>query len=79
MLKVIPINEDGELLMDEFEKLLSSKTKIVSIVHASNALGTVNPVKKIINAAHKIGAVVLVDGAQSSVHLDILLQYPRSR
>jgi len=74
ILKVIPINEDGELMMDEFEKLLSSKTKIVSIVHASNALGTINPVKKIINAAHKAGAVVLLDGAQSSVHLDIDVQ-----
>ncbi|MEJ0102731.1 MAG: cysteine desulfurase [Bacteroidota bacterium] len=74
ILKVIPINEDGELMMDEFEKLISDKTKIVSIVHASNALGTINPVKKIINAAHKAGAVVLVDGAQSSVHLDIDVQ-----
>ena len=73
-LKVIPINEEGELLMDEFEKLLSDKTKLVSIVHASNALGTVNPVQKMINAAHKAGAVVMVDGAQSSVHLDIDVQ-----
>lgn len=70
-LKVIPINEEGELLMDEFEKLLSEKTKLVSIVHVSNALGTINPVKTIINKAHRAGAVVLVDGAQSSVHLDI--------
>jgi cysteine desulfurase/selenocysteine lyase len=60
--------------MDEFEKLLTEKTKIVSIVHASNALGTVNPVKEIIQAAHKKGAVVLIDGAQSSVHLDIDVQ-----
>lgn len=70
-LKVIPINEEGELLVDEFEKLLSEKTKLVSIVHVSNALGTINPVKTIINKAHQAGAVVLVDGAQSSVHLDI--------
>jgi len=74
MLKVIPINDDGELLMDEYEKLLSAKTKLVSIVHVSNSLGTVNPVKKIIEAAHKVGAVVLVDGAQSTVHLDIDVQ-----
>ena len=74
VLKVVPINEDGELMMDEFEKLLSEKTKIVSIVHASNALGTVNPVREIIKAAHKKGAVVLLDGAQSSVHLDIDVQ-----
>jgi cysteine desulfurase/selenocysteine lyase len=74
VLKVIPINDQGELLMDEFIKLLSSKTKLVSIVQASNALGTVNPVKEIIDAAHKAGAVVLVDGAQSTVHLDIDVQ-----
>lgn len=74
VLKVIPINDQGELLMDEFIKLLSSKTKLVSIVHASNALGTINPVNEIIDAAHKAGAVVLVDGAQSTVHLDIDVQ-----
>ena len=74
VLKVIPINENGELRIDEFENLLSDKTKLVSIVHVSNALGTVNPVKKIIHEAHKAGAVVLVDGAQSSVHLDIDVQ-----
>src|SRR5947199_2696506 len=74
VLKVIPINDNGELLMDEYEKLLSPKTKLVSIVHASNALGTINPVKQIIDAAHRTGAVVLVDGAQSSVHLDIDVQ-----
>ena len=74
VLKVIPIDENGELLIDEFEKLLSEKTKLVSIVHVSNALGTVNPVKKIVQVAHRAGAVVLVDGAQSSVHLDIDVQ-----
>lgn len=74
VLKVIPINDDGELLMDEYKKLLSSKTKLVSVAHVSNALGTVNPVKEIIAAAHHIGALVLVDGAQSSVHLDIDVQ-----
>ena len=74
VLKVIPMNDEGELLMEEYEKLLSPKTKLVSIVHVSNALGTVNPVKQIIDLAHKAGAIVLVDGAQSSVHLDIDVQ-----
>jgi len=70
-LKVIPVTDEGELILEEYEKLLGPKTKIVSVVHASNSLGTINPVKKIIDAAHKIGAVVLIDGAQSTVHLDI--------
>ena len=74
VLKVIPINEQGELRLEEFEKLLSDKTKLVAIVHVSNALGTINPVQQIIRLAHKAGAVVLVDGAQSSVHLDIDVQ-----
>lgn len=74
VLKIIPINEKGELIMEEFDKLLSEKTKLVSIVHVSNALGTINPVKTIIEKAHQVGAVVLVDGAQSSVHLDIDVQ-----
>src|SRR4051812_2694881 len=73
-IKVIPINEDGELIMEEYEKLLGPKVKLVSIAHVSNALGTINPVKKIIASAHKVGAVVMVDGAQSSVHLDIDVQ-----
>jgi cysteine desulfurase/selenocysteine lyase len=74
VLKIIPVNDDGELLMEEYKKLLSPKTKLVSIVHVSNALGTVNPVKQIIELAHKQGAVVFVDGAQSTVHLDIDVQ-----
>jgi cysteine desulfurase/selenocysteine lyase len=74
ILKVIPITDAGELVMDEFEKLLSSKTKLVSIVHASNALGTINPVKKIIEAAHAVGAKVLLDGAQSTSHLEVDVQ-----
>ena len=74
VLKVIPVNDNGELLLDEFEKLLSNKTKLVSVVHVSNAMGIVNPVKKIIESAHKVGALVLVDGAQSTVHLDIDVQ-----
>jgi cysteine desulfurase/selenocysteine lyase len=73
-LKIIPINEAGELEMDEFDKLLSEKTKFVSIVHVSNALGTINPVQEIIEKAHAVGAKVLVDGAQSTVHLDIDVQ-----
>jgi cysteine desulfurase / selenocysteine lyase len=74
LLKVIPISDEGELLLDEYEKLISPKTRLVSIMHVSNALGTVNPVKKMIEVAHKAGAVVLVDGAQSVVHLDIDVQ-----
>jgi cysteine desulfurase/selenocysteine lyase len=73
-LKVIPINDKGELLLDEYEKLLGKKTKLVSIVHVSNAMGTINPVKQIIDEAHRLGAIVLVDGAQSTVHLDIDVQ-----
>ncbi|HET9279016.1 MAG TPA: aminotransferase class V-fold PLP-dependent enzyme, partial [Flavitalea sp.] len=65
-LKIIPISNEGELLIDEYEKLLSVKTKLVSIVHASNALGTINPIKRIVDSAHRTGAVVLVDGAQST-------------
>lgn len=74
VIKVIPINENGELIIEEFEKQLSEKTKLVSVVHVSNALGTINPVKTIIEKAHAAGAVVLVDGAQSTVHLDIDVQ-----
>ncbi|MEP0710478.1 cysteine desulfurase [Algoriphagus sp.] len=73
-LKIIPINDAGEILFEEFEKLLSSKTKLVSIVHASNALGTINPVKKLIDAAHAVGAKVILDGAQSASHLPIDVQ-----
>jgi cysteine desulfurase/selenocysteine lyase len=74
VLKVIPVLDNGELDMDAYKALLSPRTKIVSIVHVSNALGTVNPVKEIIEAAHQQGAVVMLDGAQSSVHLDIDVQ-----
>ena len=70
-LKVIPINDQGELLMDEYEKLLSPRTKLVSIVHQSNALGTINPAKEIIDMAHSRGVPVLLDGAQSVQHLPI--------
>ncbi|HEY4198847.1 MAG TPA: cysteine desulfurase [Mucilaginibacter sp.] len=71
VLKVIPVNENGELIIDEYKKMLGTRTKMVSIVHVSNALGTVNPVKQMIADAHAVGAVFFVDGAQSAVHLDI--------
>ena len=70
-LRVIPINDDGELLMDEYEKLLGPRTKLVSIVHVSNSLGTINPVEQITEMAHSRGVPVLVDGAQSTPHMPI--------
>jgi len=73
-LKVIPINERGELLLDEYKKLISSKTKLVAVNHVSNALGTVNDVKKIIDIAHNNNVPVLVDGAQSVQHGKIDVQ-----
>ena len=73
-LKVIPVNEKGELVIDEYRKLLNPRTRLVAVNHASNALGTINPVREIIDAAHKAGALVLIDGAQSTVHLDIDVQ-----
>ena len=69
ILKVIPMNYDGELLMDEYVKLLSPKTKLVFCNHISNALGTINPVEFIIEKAHEVGAAVLIDGAQAVPHL----------
>lgn len=74
LLKVVPVTDEGEFIYEAFEHLLSAKTKFVSLVHVSNALGVINPVKKVIDAAHAIGALVLIDGAQSSVHLDINVQ-----
>lgn len=71
VLKVAPINQRGELIMDEFDKLLSKKTKLVAVTHISNTLGTVNPVKEIIQKAHAVGAKVLIDGAQSIQHMRI--------
>jgi len=73
-LKVAPISIEGEILLDEFEKQLSNKTKFVSINYASNALGTINPVKQMIEMAHDHGAFVLLDGAQSTAHLHVDLQ-----
>ena len=69
VLKVIPMNEDGVLLMDQFDKLLSNKTRLVFVNHVSNALGTVNPIEVIIRKAHAVGAEVLIDGAQASPHI----------
>lgn len=74
VLKVIPISDDGELLMDEYHQMLSEKTKIVSVVYASNALGTINPVKEIIDAAHSVGAVAIIDAAQATSHIKIDVQ-----
>jgi cysteine desulfurase / selenocysteine lyase len=74
VLKVAPINDQGELILDEFEKLLTDKTRLVAICHISNSLGTVNPVKSIIAMAHQKGAKVLVDGAQSAPHMQIDVQ-----
>jgi cysteine desulfurase/selenocysteine lyase len=67
-LRVIPINDAGELLMDEYDALLNEKTKLVAVTHVSNALGTINPVKEIIDRAHKYGVPVLIDGAQMAPH-----------
>lgn len=68
-LVVIPMNDEGELIISEFDKLLSDKTKIVTVNHISNALGTLNPIKYIIDKAHQFGAAVLIDGAQAVPHL----------
>lgn len=73
-LRVVPVNEHGEFLLDEYQKLLSSKTKLVSITHVSNALGTVTPIKEIISIAHRYGAKVLIDGAQGISHLKVDVQ-----
>lgn len=70
-LKVIPIDDDGEIVLEEYERLLTDRTKIVGIVHVSNALGTINPVRQMIELAHARGVPVLVDGAQSMPHLSV--------
>jgi len=74
VVKVIPINDRGELILDEYVKLLSGKTKFVSVAHVSNSLGTINPVEQIITLAHARGVPVLVDGAQSTPHLPVNVQ-----
>ena len=68
-LKVLPMNNDGELVIDAFDSLLSEKTKLVFVNHVSNALGTINPIEEIINKAHRFGAAVLIDGAQACPHI----------
>jgi cysteine desulfurase/selenocysteine lyase len=70
-LRVAPINKKGELIMEEFDKLLNSKTKLVAVTHISNTLGTINPVKEIAQKAHAVGAKILVDGAQSIQHMPV--------
>ena len=74
-LRVIPMNDAGELLLDEYETLLNERTKLVAIAHVSNALGTVNPVREMTEQAHKYGVPVLIDGAQSAPHMPIDVQH----
>src|SRR5437764_1417238 len=73
-LRVIPMNERGELLLEEYEKLLSPRTRMVAVGHVSNALGTVNPVRQIIEMAHSVGALTLIDGAQAVPHMKVDVQ-----
>ncbi len=73
-IKVIPINQDGEILMDEYQKLLTPEVKLVSVVYVSNALGTINPIKDMVKLAHKVGAKVFVDGAQAIAHKKVDVQ-----
>ena len=74
MLRVAPINDRGELLREEFEKLLNERTRLVAVAHVSNALGTINPIRKIIEIAHRRNVPVLVDGAQAAPHLKVDVQ-----
>jgi cysteine desulfurase/selenocysteine lyase len=74
ILKVIPINDEGEIIWDEYLKLLTDKTKIIAISHVSNTLGTINPIKKMIDEAHKKNILVLVDGAQAVPHMKVDVQ-----
>jgi cysteine desulfurase / selenocysteine lyase len=73
-IRVIPMDDHGELMLDEFKKLLSARTKILSLVHVSNALGTINPVREMTRMAHDVGAVVFLDGAQAVPHLKVDVQ-----
>src|SRR3989441_3889930 len=73
-LRVIPMNDAGELLLDEYDALLNERTKLVAIAHVSNSLGTINPIKQMIESAHKYGVPVLIDGAQSAPHMPIDVQ-----
>lgn len=74
VLKVIPMHDSGELDMDAFAQLLSERTKVLALVHVSNSLGTINPVREMITMAHNAGALVLLDGAQGAVHLKVNVQ-----
>ncbi|MFN2493226.1 MAG: SufS family cysteine desulfurase [Pyrinomonadaceae bacterium] len=74
ILRVIPMNDAGELLLDEYDALLNERTKFVAFTHVSNALGTINPVRKMIDQAHKYGVPVLIDGAQSAPHMQVDVQ-----
>jgi cysteine desulfurase/selenocysteine lyase len=73
-LRVIPINDDGEVIFEEYEKLLNSKTRLVAVTHVSNALGTINPIRRMIAVAHRQQIPVLVDGAQAIPHLSVDVQ-----
>jgi cysteine desulfurase/selenocysteine lyase len=73
-LRVIPMNDRGELILEEYEKLLNPRTRMVAVAHVSNALGTINPVRQIIEMAHKVGALALIDGAQSTPHMKVDVQ-----
>ena len=74
VLRVIPMNDAGELLLDEYDALLNERTKLVAITHVSNALGTINPIKDMIERAHKYGVPVVIDGAQSAPHMPVDVQ-----
>lgn len=74
VLRVIPMNDDGELLLDEYERLIGPRTKLVGVVHLSNALGTINPVREMIEIAHRHDVPVLVDGAQAAPHISLDVQ-----
>lgn len=74
VLKVVPVSDSGDFLFDEYEKLLSDKTKLVAVSHVSNTMGTINPVKKITKKAHEAGAKVLLDGAQAVPHMKVDVQ-----
>jgi cysteine desulfurase / selenocysteine lyase len=74
LLRVIPMNDAGELLLDEYDGLLNERTKLVAVTHVSNALGTINPIKEMISQAHKYGVPVLIDGAQSAPHMPVDVQ-----
>jgi cysteine desulfurase/selenocysteine lyase len=74
VLRVIPMNDDGELLLDHYERLVGRRTKLISLVHLSNALGTINPIRQMIDIAHRHGVPVLIDGAQAAPHLAVDVQ-----